>query len=157
MTSCLFFYFCNPILPYITSVLLIKNKMNTKNVMISSCIFLGALGITFTFMPNEITPGQGGTSNPALVLSLQLLGALYLGFTMLNWMVKDSLIGGVFNRPIAVGNFMHFTIGTLALFKIITQNPAPSIIIISLTTVYSIFAILFAYIFLVNPSRTPKN
>ena len=131
--------------------------MNTKNLMISSCIFLGVLGVAFTFVPHEITSGQRVTPNPVSALPLQLLGALYLGFAMLNWMVKNSLIGGIYNKPIAVGNFMHFTVGTLALIKIVTQNPAPSIIIITLTMVYSVFAILFAYVFLVNPSRRHKN
>ena len=131
--------------------------MNTKNLMISSSIFLGALGVAFTFVPNEIASSQRVTPNLASALPLQLLGALYLGFAMLNWMVKNSLIGGIYNKPIAVGNFMHFTVGTLALIKIVTQNPAPSIIIITLTMVYSVFAILFAYVFLVNPSRRHKN
>jgi hypothetical protein len=31
--------------------------MNTKIVMISSVIFLGALGITLTFIPDEIISG----------------------------------------------------------------------------------------------------
>jgi hypothetical protein len=41
--------------------------------------------------------------------------ALYLGFTMLNWMVKGSLITGIYNQPIAVGNFMDFGVGVRAL------------------------------------------
>lgn len=110
--------------------------MNTKIVMISSCIFLGALGITFTFIPDEIISCLSVTPNPISILSLQLLGALYLGFTMLNWMAKESLIGGIYNRPIAIGNFMHFAVGALALIKIITKIHTHSEIVISLTAVY---------------------
>lgn len=131
--------------------------MNTKVIMISSCIFLGALGITFTFIPDEIISSLNGTPNPISTLSLQLLGALYLGFAMLNWMAKGSLIGGIYNRPIAIGNFMHFAVGSLALIKIISKIHVHSEIVISLTAVYSIFAILFGYVFRTNPSRIEKK
>ena len=131
--------------------------MNTKVIMISSCIFLGALGITFTFIPDEIISSLSVTPNPISTLSLQLLGALYLGFAMLNWIAKGSLIGGIYNRPIAIGNFMHFAVGALALIKIITKIHAHSEIVISLTAVYSIFAILFGYVFRTNPSRIEKK
>ena len=131
--------------------------MNTKIVMISSCIFLGALGITFTFIPDEIISGLSVTPNPISILSLQLLGALYLGFAMLNWMAKGSLIGGIYNKPIAIGNFMHFAVGALALIKIITKIHTHSEIVISLTVVYSVFAILFGYVFRTNPSSIEKK
>ena len=126
--------------------------MKTKPIMISSSIFLGILGISLTFIPDEIVSSLSVTSNPISTLSLQLLGAIYLGFAMLNWMAKGTLIGGVYNKPIAIGNFMHFTIGGLALIKIITEINAHIEIIIFLTVFYVIFAVLFAYIFKTNPT-----
>ena len=121
--------------------------------MISSCIFLGALGITLTFMPDEIISSLNVTPNPISTLSLQLLGALYLGFTMLNWMAKESLIGGIYNKPIAVGNFMNFLVGAFALIKRISKIQIHIEFVISLTIAYTIFAILFAYVFRTTPSR----
>lgn len=131
--------------------------MNTNILMISSCIFLSVLGITFTFIPDEIISSLSVTPNPISTLSLQLLGALYLGFAMLNWMAKGSLIGGIYNRPIAIGNFMHFAVGALALIKIITKIHSHSEMVISLTVAYFVFAILFGYVFRTNPSRIEKN
>ena len=131
--------------------------MNTNILMISSCIFLSILGITFTFIPDEIISSLSVTPNPISTLSLQLLGALYLGFAMLNWMAKGSLIGGIYNRPIAIGNFMHFAVGALALIKIITKIHTHSEMVISLTVAYFVFAILFGYVFRTNPSRIEKN
>ena len=121
--------------------------------MISSCIFLGGLGITFTFLPDEIVSGLSLTPSPISTLSFQLIGALYLGFGMLNWMAKGTLIGGIYNRPVAIGNFMHFTVGALALIKISTKIQTHSYILLSLTAFYVIFAILFGYVFRTNPSR----
>ena len=87
---------------------------------------------------------------------MQLLGALYLGFAMLNWMTKASLIGGIYNRPLAIGNFMHFAAGALALVKIINKIDAHSGIIISFTVVYSVYAILFGYVLITHPPSKKK-
>ncbi len=121
--------------------------------MISSCALLGISGVILTFIPDEIISTLSITPNPISTLSLQLLGALYLAFAILNWMAKGSLIGGIYNKPIAIGNFMHFGVGALALVKIISKIQIHSEIIISLAIVYAIFAILFAYVFKTNPSK----
>ena len=121
--------------------------------MISSSIFLGLTGTILTFLPNETISSIGLTSNPISTLSFQLLGALYLGFAMTNWMAKGSLIGGIYNKPIAIGNFMHFGVGTLALVKIVPNFQLHSEVVISLTVVYAIFALLFAYVFRTNPVK----
>jgi len=31
-----------------------------------------------------------------------------LGFSILNWMSKASLIGGIYNKPLLIGNLLHF-------------------------------------------------
>lgn len=126
--------------------------MNTKVLMISSCIFLGAVGITLTFVPDEIISSLSVAPNQISTLSLELLGALYLGFAILNWMAKESVIGGIYNRPIAIGNFMHFVVGALALVKIVGSIQTPTEAVIALTVVYSVFALLFGYVFRTNPA-----
>ena len=121
--------------------------------MIASTVFLGMLGAVLTFLPNEIISSISTTPNPILTLSFQLLGALYLGFAILNWMAKGASIGGIYNKPIAVGNFMNFGVGALALIKIILEIQMHVEIVISLTVVYITFAILFGYVFRTNPSK----
>ena len=120
-------------------------------------VALGISGGVLTFIPDETISGLNITPNPISTLTLQLLGALYLGFAMLNWMAKDSLIGGIYNKPIAVGNFMHFGVGALALVKIMTKIQTHSEFVLSLTIIYAIFAILFAYVFRTNPSKIEKG
>ena len=131
--------------------------INTKIIMISSTLFLGISGAILTFLPNEIISIMTITPNPISTLSFQLLGALYLGFTMLNWMAKGTLIGGIYNRPIAIGNLMHFGVGAMALIKVVFNTQPHSQIIISLTIVYLAFAVLFAYLFKTNPIKTEKK
>ena len=130
--------------------------MNTKILMTSSALLLAGIGILLSFLPNEVMEYLNVEPNIITILFLQLLGALYLGFGILNWMAKGTLIGGIYNRPIAIGNLMHFGVGAIALVKVVSNIQTHSEIIISLTVVYVIFAILFAYVFRTNPTKTEK-
>jgi hypothetical protein len=130
--------------------------MNTKILMTSSASFLAIIGILFSFLPNEIMDYLNVEPNIITALFLKIMSALYLGFGILNWMAKGTLIGGIYNRPIAIGNLMHFGVGAIALVKITTNIQAYSEVIISLTVVYAIFAILFVYTFRTNPTKIAK-
>ena len=122
--------------------------------MTLSALFLAIIGILLSFLPNEIMDYLNVEPNSITVLFMKILSALYLGFGILNWMAKGTLIGGIYNRPIAIGNLMHFGVGAIALVKVVTNIKEHSGIIISLAAVYVIFAILFAYVFRTNPTKT---
>ncbi len=130
--------------------------MNTKILMTSSAIFLIIIGVLLSFLPNEIADSLNVEPTIVTILFLKILSALYLGFGILNWMAKGTLIGGIYNRPIAIGNLMHFGVGAIALVKVISNIQTHSEIIISLTVVYVVFAILFAYVFRTNPAKAEK-
>ena len=130
--------------------------MNTKILMTSSALFLATIGILLSFLPNEIVEYLNVEQNIITILFLKIMSALYLGFGILNWMAKGTLIGGIYNRPIAIGNLMHFGVGAIALVKISSNIQIHSEIIISLSAVYVIFALLFAYVFRTNPTNTEK-
>ena len=130
--------------------------MNTKILMTSSALFLATIGILLSFLPNEIAEYLNVEPNIIAILFLKIMSALYLGFGILNWMAKGTLIGGIYNRPIAIGNLMHFGVGAIALVKISSNIQIHSEIIISLSAVYVIFALLFAYVFRTNPTNTEK-
>ena len=131
--------------------------MNTKIVMTSSALFLATIGILLSFLPNEIVEYLNVEPNIITIVFLNIMSALYLGFGILNWMAKGTLIGGIYNRPIAIGNLMHFGVGAIALVKVASNIQTHSEIVISLTVVYVIFAILFVYIFRTNPTKTEKK
>lgn len=126
--------------------------MKTKLLMTSSALFCGIIGILLSFLPNEIAEYLSVEPTTITILFLKILSALYLGFAILNWMAKGTLIGGIYNRPIAIGNLMHFGVGAIALVKVISNIQTHSEIIIFLTVFYVIFALLFAYVFKTNPT-----
>ena len=126
--------------------------MKTKLLMTSSAVFFGIIGILLSFLPNEIAEYLSVEPTIITILFLQILGALYLGFGILNWTAKGTLSGGIYNRPIALGNLMHFVVGAITLVKVISNIQTHTEIIIFLTVFYVIFALLFAYVFKTNPT-----
>lgn len=125
--------------------------MNTRLVMMLSAIFLAAIGITFTFLPKEACNFIGINSESNIQLILQILGALYFSFAMLNWTAKGAIIGGIYNKPIAIANFTHFVVGALALLKAISVDQTLPYFIWVLAGIYAVFAILFGFIFFKHP------
>ena len=126
--------------------------MKTKFLMTSSALFCGIIGILLLFLPNEIAEYLNVEPTIITILFLKILSALYLGFGILNWTVKESLIGGIYNRPIALGNLLHFVVGSIELVKVISNIQIHREIIIFLTALYIIFGVLFAYVLKNNPT-----
>jgi predicted DNA repair protein MutK len=116
--------------------------MTTKTLMASSALFMAALGLAATFLPQEIIAALGGGTVRTLPLLVQVLGALYLGFAMLNWMAKESLISGIYSRPVSMGNFLHFAIAGIAMAKAVAAGER-AVPVLVCTALYAVFAIAF--------------
>lgn len=129
--------------------------MNTKLLMISSALTMGIVGIFLEFIPQEVLNYFGSQPTGTSTLLMQLTGALYLGFAMMNWMAKTVLIGGIYARPLAMGNFVHFIVGALALLKY-GYSASTSVTVWLIAIIYSLLAILFGVVFFTHPLK-PMN
>ncbi len=125
--------------------------MNTKILMTASALLLGIMGVVLLFLSDVVIIFLNITLNVETNLFMQILGSLYLGFGAINWMSKSALMGGIYNRPISIGNFMHFGASAIALLKIVFGNQVHAEVIIPLAIIYTIFAVSFAYVFMTNP------
>ena len=119
--------------------------------MTLSAIFLALIGVGLTFLPAEIAGLTGLVTSKPLLLLLQILGALYFAFAMLNWMAKGSIIGGIYNRPVALANFTHFFMVAVYLVKALMNNHTLPFEVWLLGVVYVVFAVLFWMIFSKHP------
>jgi hypothetical protein len=118
--------------------------------MTVSAVFLALIGIMLSFLPNEIAEFIGLQNSKILQLILQIAGAQYFAMAVLNWMKRTSVIGGIYNRPVAIANYTHYLIGTLALAKgLLGKAGLPSVFWI-LAAFYLIFAFLYGFIFYRN-------
>jgi hypothetical protein len=119
--------------------------MNTKLLMTTSSITLGLAGILALFAPENLLAMLRVPIENPLSMLIQLLGALYFSIALMNWTAKDSAIGGIYARPVSLGNFAHFFIGTLLLAKYLLATGFN--VFISLTGMaYAIFAMLFYWL-----------
>ncbi|MFZ1700527.1 MAG: hypothetical protein WAU71_06880 [Pyrinomonadaceae bacterium] len=88
---------------------------------------------------------------------MQLIGALYLGFAMMNWMAKSLVIGGIYARPLAMGNLVHFLVGALALIKFVFSTDT-TWVVWGAAVIYSLFAVVFAIVLFTHPiSKSPTS
>jgi hypothetical protein len=124
--------------------------MNTKLLMQTSASAMFLAGLVLTFAPQELLLRIQGISQPVTVLLLQVAGALYLGFAVLNWMAKDNLIGGIYSRPVALGNFLHFFMVAMAIIKALTAGTRGTGVI-GAVLVYAVFAVWFGFVVFGSP------
>ncbi len=125
--------------------------MNSKLLMTASAFIMGALGISASFMPVEILQALEQTPTPALILVVQITGSLYFGFAIINWMAKTYLIGGIYAKPLTMGNFAHFLIAGIAIAKAAINNSITSKYILILVIIYLLFAVAFGLVAFTNP------
>jgi len=119
--------------------------MNTKILMTSTSLVLGLAGIVALFAPENILAILDVPLAKPLSVLIQVMGALYFSIALMNWTAKDSIIGGIYARPISLGNFAHFFSGTLVLAKYFFSNSFNAPLLLMLM-VYVIFALLFYWL-----------
>ncbi len=121
--------------------------------MTLSALVMGVLGLILLFLPQEAATYWGQQQAPNVLV--QLLGALYISFALVNWTAKKNLIGGIYSRPLSVGNFTHFLIGSLVLVKSVIEGLASPVVIGSLL-IYGLLSSLFGSVFFTHPTGRGK-
>jgi len=126
--------------------------MNTKLLMTLSAFAMGIAGIALSFMPHEILNYfDSGNISDFQAMTVQIAGAVYFAFAMVNYTARANLIGGIYGRPIAIGNLTHFGIGSLVLIKAATGDWGVGLWI--LTGIYVVFAVCFGVVFFTHPVK----
>lgn len=119
--------------------------MNTKLLMMTTSLILGLAGIFALFAPENLLAMLSVPMVNPLPVLIQLLGAMYFSMALMNWTAKDSAIGGIYARPVSLGNFAHFFIGTLVFTKFLLSNGF-NVSMLLIVVVYAIFGILFYWL-----------
>jgi hypothetical protein len=128
----------------------------TRLLMSASALVLGLLGLVCSFAPEYLLRALSAPLSPVLVLMVQVLGALYLGFAGLNWMARENLIGGIYSRPVAIGNLMHFLVAGLALIKAV-MGSSELALYWPVALLYIGFATAFGLIIFRHPIRAQSG
>lgn len=124
--------------------------MSTRALMVSSAALMAAAGILTSFAPLEVLSMHGSEPDNATLLLIQMMGALYLGFALLNWGARGVMMGGIYARPVAAGNFLHFAMVGVTLTKAAFVHAAAPLAVSAL--VYSFFAAWFGLVLFRPPA-----
>lgn len=110
--------------------------------MTLSAAFLAALGVTASFLPRELLEYAGSPPGWFPQVAIQTAGAAFIGFAALNWAARGNMIGGIYGRPIALGNFAQFAIVAITLLKQLADvRDYPALVVV--TAGYVLFAVWF--------------
>ncbi len=131
-------------------------KLTTSKIVLgSSAIILAASGLALTFFPDELAENINLPDEASVKLLIQTIGAMYFGFAMLNWMSRRSLIGGIYNRPIAIANMTHFMMVGIALTKLMLSKALPQSFWL-VTLIYVVYALIFGWLLFTTPNLGQK-
>lgn len=106
--------------------------------MITSGFLNGILGILFTFLPQEAGRFLATASPASAVLFIQLLGAALFAIGLMNYMGRNAILGGIYGKPILLGNMVFHFIAALELIRYVFNSHAIEILWIP--------AILYAFL-----------
>lgn len=120
-------------------------------ILSSSALLLAFSGLALTFFPDEFAESLDLPDRTSVLLLIQVIGAMYFGFAMLNWMSRRSLIGGIYNRPIAIANMTHFMMVGIALTKLMLSKTELPRIFWLITLVYAVYALIFGRLLFTTP------
>ncbi len=125
-------------------------RIPTKPLLVSSAVFMGLVGLAGTFAAEEALASLGTSPDQTAVMLGQILGAIYLGFAMLNWMSRNAPMGGIYSRPLTTANFLHFMMVALASWKFDPIGESGNVNLV-LSVIYTIFALAFGMVLFTSP------
>ena len=133
--------------------------MKGKIILTASAVLLVALGIVLNFMPQEAAAALGIAAAPATTALTQVLASALLGMGFINWFSRANRIGGIYARPLALGNFLLFGSSALSLGRTFSAHHDARIIGAA-TAVFAVLALAFCWlIFFADPladQSTPR-
>ena len=130
--------------------------MKTKWLRVTSSMFLAVVGAAASFAPYELLLWLKAPATEPLPVLIQLLGGLYAAFAIANWTAGGNLIGGIYGRPLALGNCLHFIMGMIALAKYqIGHGIDP--VLLAVLMAYTTFALGFSYLVFVRGAACVSN
>ncbi len=119
--------------------------MNTPVLMTTSSVVLGCGGLLGLFAPDNVVALLGVTPSAPLSVMVQLMGTLYFSLALMNWMVRNGTIGGIYARPISMANLAHCFSGSLVLGKhtVLSGVDLPGALLLAM---YLTFAVCFYWL-----------
>lgn len=131
--------------------------MKTRLLLTATAMLMGVMGVALSFLPDEILAATKTPSSVLIVLLLKITGALYVGLAMINWMSRGVIMGGIYARPLAMGNLLHFFAAAMALIRHIGEFGEYAWLLNAITFLYILFAAWFGIVVFTHPLKKTES
>ncbi|MEZ5313455.1 MAG: hypothetical protein R2862_07260 [Thermoanaerobaculia bacterium] len=84
--------------------------MRSNPLLTLTAAAYGLAGLALTFAPAETLRGAGLTPEPAMTWFLQALGAALLALAWMNWLHRETKIGGIYGRTVLLPNLIFVSV-----------------------------------------------
>ena len=94
----------------------------TRAIMLTSSALLVVYGGACLFVPEAFAAALHLSEGAAVTLPAVAAGALALG--AVNWVGRGAIYGGIYGKPIVLGNFTNAAITTLTWAPLLLHHPS---------------------------------
>jgi len=88
-----------------------------RKLMVASGVVHGIVGVLLIFIPEELLLWTDGNAGDVATLAVSITGAAILGIGMLNYVGRSAIHGGIYGKPILMGNLIFHTVAAISLIK----------------------------------------
>ena len=118
-------------------------RISSKYLLTSLAAFVFVQGLGTSFFGGEILVIFSVPQDSLSILIVQMLGALQLGWGMLNYMCRNNKYGGIFGRPLLLANLAVLVVSGMAILRVLMRVPVgPFYTLLLLAASYWSFALL---------------
>lgn len=109
----------------------------------AAILFVG--GAVAAFAAEEVARAIDADASAAFPVVVQVAAGGFLAFALVNWMSRKNRIGGIYARPLALGNLLLFSSSALAVGNAADTVKLPSEGIV-VCAVAALLAVSFAWL-----------
>lgn len=129
------------------------NRQCKYILTISALIYL-LFGLGISFFPEETGRIFGTASQYGVdLLLMKVIGSLFFGFGVINFMSRNTTVGGIYGRPITLGNAMVSMIIASQFLKFNVYQDGVGAHFWIVAIIFTMLSLSFIYLFF----RTPKS
>lgn len=122
---------------------------HTRWLMMLSAVAAGAVALIALFAPDELLSFAGAAPTAPLAAVVQLWAGALGGLAMVNWMSRENLIGGIYNRPLLIANVFHSVVGVTTLVRLAADEGGR--VAIAGAVIYGLLAAAFGRLLFRSP------
>lgn len=128
--------------------------MRPNPLLVAATIACAVPGLVLLFGADEVLARAGATPVPLATWLVGLLGGTLVALALMNWFQRQSLLGGIYGRPLVIANTLVFTNATFSSLRM--WRTAGGTVYASATVVSALLMLAFARTFFASPVGVAK-